>query len=566
MDASEPLRKDVPSPYISITNYQGSTLLGPKELITRRVMSSQSITPNSPFTQLNFRLLSTSPSALLNARIYLTVPLSFSGARVVAGNAAAGNAGANVANGNFAVQLVAGARRHSLLKAMQSITTTINSTVSFSCRPDEALAVAEQIFMPQEAFGFVGTEVAEETGTWGPFEGGAIGRDLIAQNQHGTGNPAVQIDYPRGGLDLLKKRFNGRVANARTANDRGANKGFAERCAEFRGQSSDDGATVSIDYRTALWCPPFKAFNKDQYSRSPSWIPHADNIDILISWKRGNALKSAFLMSPQKGDYGGATQVALMDYAVAYRGQPYLTCEWCVPDFAIPPAISLPCWRTVHYSKELTFAAGANANAVQQVTFQGVRLETLPSLITCHISRSANDMVIGGDRTTAYNDHAAVQASDQAGGLQYEYFNPITQFSITLNEKLKILSDKDPYELYKLYRMYSPQSKIDFWTWQYLRCVVMVRSDVLAVEAGQSVFAPTSMSIDLQCSKNLQRADTTASTATCHLNFWFFNESLSLSTQSAAVTSLLLNPGDVRVARVSAEAQEIADIASYAKG
>ena len=75
------------------------------------------------------------------------------------------------------------------------------------------------------------------------------------------------------------------------------------------------------------------------------------------------------------------------------------------------------------------------------------------------------------------------------------------------------------------------------------------------------------MSIDLECYKNIQRSDAAStSEATVHLNFWFFSEALSMSTQSAAVTSLLLNPGDVRVARVSAEAQEIADIASYAKG
>ena len=97
--------------------------------------------------------------------------------------------------------------------------------------------------------------------------------------------------------------------------------------------------------------------------------------------------------------------------------------------------------------------------------------------------------------------------------------------------------------------------------------MVAIRSDVLAVENGQSVFSPTSLSIELNASKNIQRQlDAQASTATVHLNFWYFNEALSLSTQSAAVTSLLLNPSQVRVARVSAEAQEIADIASYAKG
>ena len=564
MDASEPLRKDVPSPYISITNYQGSTLIGPKELITRKVYSSQSITAASPFTQLNFRVLATSPMALLNARCYLTVPLRFSNARVVAGNAASNAAGVNIANGNFTVDCNVAPRRNALLKAMQSVTTTVNSTVSFSTRSSEALAVAEQLFMPQEAFTFVGTEIAEESGTWGPTEGGSVGPDAAAAAAAVNG-----IVYPRGSLMSLRKRYNSMRA-ARKTSSRGDNRGFVQRAAEFRSGSNAGGTQVDVDMRTALWVPPFKCFTKDQYSRSPTWLPHCDNIDLLISWKRGNALKSALLMGAQKGDSGAGAQATLVDYEVAYRGVPYLTVEWCVPDFAIPPAISLPCWRTVHYSKDIAFAGNA-AGATQQVTFQGIRVETLPSLITCHITRTEADMVLGNDGTGtpaaagAANPNA--HASDLAGGLQYEFFNPITAFSITLNERLKICSDKDAYELWKLYRMYAPQSKIDFYTWQNLRCIVAIRSDVLAVENGQSVFAPTSLSIDLTAAKNIQRSlDADASNATVHLNFWYFNEALSLSTQSAAVTSLLLNPSQVRVARVSAEAQEIADIASYAKG
>ena len=444
---------------------------------------------------------------------------------------------------------------------MQSITTTVNSTVSFSTRTSEALAVAEQLFMPQEAFTFVGTEMAEEIVAWAASEGPKIGPDAAAVN-------AVGALFPRGNLLDIRKRYNSLLPAGRRGT-RGENRGFEQRLADFRSGSNAAGTVVDVDMRTALWVPPFKCFTKDQYSRSPTWLPHCDNLDILISWKRGNALKSAFLMGAQKGDSGAAAQVHLIDYAVAYRDSPYLTCEWVVPDFAIPPAISLPSWRTVHYSKDISFAA---AVATQVVEFQSIRVETLPSLITVHVSRTEADMVLGNDGTTAIADGAHDAVTDAAGGLQYEYFNPILSYNCTLNEKLRILSDKDAYELWKLYRMYAPQSKLDFWTWQNLRCVVAIRSDVLAVENGQSVFSPTSISMQMVVGKNIQRGKTGAgalgdvSNATCHINFWYFNEALSLSTQSAAVTSLLLNPSQVRVARVSAEAQEIADIASYAKG
>jgi hypothetical protein len=42
-----------------------------------------------------------------------------------------------------------------------------------------------------------------------------------------------------------------------------------------------------------------------------------------------------------------------------------------------------------------------------------------------------------------------------------------------------------------------------------------------------------------------------------HLNFWYFNDALTLSQQAAAVTSLLLSPSEVQQLRVTPEAKEI---------
>ena len=84
---SDKLREDIVSPLLKVSTYKGFTLTGPKEAIVRKVYSSQSQTrgtgvwaqadANSSFTQLNFRLLGTSPSCMLNARIRLVVPLRF---------------------------------------------------------------------------------------------------------------------------------------------------------------------------------------------------------------------------------------------------------------------------------------------------------------------------------------------------------------------------------------------------------------------------------------------------------------------------------------------------------
>ena len=42
-----------------------------------------------------------------------------------------------------------------------------------------------------------------------------------------------------------------------------------------------------------------------------------------------------------------------------------------------------------------------------------------------------------------------------------------------------------------------------------------------------------------------------------HLNFWYFNDALTLSQQAAATTSLLLSPSEVQQLRVTPEAKEI---------
>ena len=42
-----------------------------------------------------------------------------------------------------------------------------------------------------------------------------------------------------------------------------------------------------------------------------------------------------------------------------------------------------------------------------------------------------------------------------------------------------------------------------------------------------------------------------------HVNFFYFNDALTLSQQAAAVTSMLLSPSDVQQLRISPESKEI---------
>ena len=95
MDTDGKLREDIVSPLLKISTYKGFTLIGsmeninfytpytgPKEAIVRRVYSSQTHTPGvgvhanlaglgaeDSFTQLNFRLLGTSPACICSTRV-----------------------------------------------------------------------------------------------------------------------------------------------------------------------------------------------------------------------------------------------------------------------------------------------------------------------------------------------------------------------------------------------------------------------------------------------------------------------------------------------------------------
>ena len=159
---SDKLREDIVSPLLKVSTYKGFTLSGPKEAIVRKVYASQNVTVgdgiaghneiDGSFTQLNFRLLGTSPACMLNARIRLVVPLRFFNCAVRADD----NGGQRAAEGWDKAAI--GPRRNGLLKAFSSISTIINNTTSFSVRPDESLTVAEQAFPQCREFGATGVK------------------------------------------------------------------------------------------------------------------------------------------------------------------------------------------------------------------------------------------------------------------------------------------------------------------------------------------------------------------------------------------------------------------------
>ena len=175
----------------------------------------------------------------------------------------------------------------------------------------------------------------------------------------------------------------------------------------------------------------------------------------------------------------------------------------------------------------------------------------MPSLISYHVKDGP-----------AFRKIDKTDAVWSATGYQWtEYFGRVTDFSLTVNERSSLLSDKSNYDFYKMYKMYAPNSKMSYLTWSKLRQVILLRSDVLTMEKGQSVFSPTNLSISSKIHKAIQHTGVAAEQEV-FLTLWFFNDAITLSQQAAAVTSMLLSPSDVQQLRVSPEAKEIQTLMS----
>ena len=408
----------------------------------------------------------------------------------------------------------------------------------------------EQMFTQPGVAGQTGVYSSEEASAWGNTDG-----------QYGP--PADDVIGGPAGLNRVRNLYDPSDGYGAAAVNAGGvciapNKGFIERRADFRsggGAMFDDGTMggvsnfirtaagiqnyVKYDYRTTLLIPPFKTFNKDIYCRSPTWIPYLDSCDLMLNFKDAAGIKGALLQSASVGE--GRNVNRLTGYDFSFYKQPYLVVEWCVPPVQLRPSYTLPCWRTQHYSQTVDWLA--NNNDAKPVVFQGIRLDAIPSLISIHVS-----------------DVAAKQGLVNEASLicPTEYFGQISELACTINEKLSILSDKDNYDLYKLYRMYAPDSKMSYQVWRELRQVVLIRSDVLALEKGQAVFSPTNLTVSCKIKKALHRAASAAAEQQeVHMNFYYYNDALTLSQQAAAVTSMLLSPSDVQQLRVSPEAKEI---------
>jgi hypothetical protein len=554
MEVAQQSREDVVSQFLKVSTYKGQTLISPKEIICRKVYSNQEIsdvglsaggtagdaaTLDSSFTLLNFRALGTSPSAMLGAAVELCVPLWFKFPHCATNDQNGGDALCDWYSGDHGVQsaaesIVCAPRRNALSKAMSSLSCVFNNTASFTSRPDENLNVADALWQEySELYGPTGCEPVEESGTFGPDTG--FIRGVVATA--GAKFKKLQVRYPSDGVSQVNKGFIARRAAFLSGIT-------LERADANPVANTGDGGQIKYLARTFLYVPPFRYYNQGTVQpKQPTFLPYADTVELSVHWKSDiTAIKRGLIMAAGMGE--GYTK-KLNSYKLQYAGRPYLNCLYVVPTFQIPPVVTLPCWRTIHYATDVSIPLATSlkdvfnydASTKVSVTVPPIRIEAMPSLITVHCSSK---------EISGFDDR--------------EYLYPIDQFSLTLNEKLNALSDRDQWDMFKLWRSYS-RSKISFEKWRDMRCILAIRGDCLALEASQSIFSPSTLVFKCRIARRIDQLGVlTAQTARLHINFWYTNMAMSVSAQSAAVTDLLLDKSAVSRAGVTASSSVITDI------
>ena len=156
---SSTARYDATADSIRISSYRGTSLLGPQAQLTKKIYANESYPAESEnFTTSSFRILGTAAGSLLDAKVYLVCPLTF-------GSLCGRDMGDTAVDavGEWRHHAI-GPRRCGLWSAFSSVSTTVNSSVSFNVRPYENAQTMNDIFSD----GSLPSEMGDETGTLGP--------------------------------------------------------------------------------------------------------------------------------------------------------------------------------------------------------------------------------------------------------------------------------------------------------------------------------------------------------------------------------------------------------------
>ena len=533
---SSTARYDATADSIKISSYRGTTLLGPNAQLTKKIYANETYTAGEAnFTTSSFRILGTAAGSLIDAKVYLVCPLTFGSLCGTNMNDAPVNAaGAGMLWNGMAI----GPRRNGLWKAFSSVSTTVNSSVSFNVRPRESERQMNDIFSD----GSLPSEMGHETGTLGPDH--CIQPEQFNGNRDLTGVVAAQFAGAAGftgagGPLNVWPAYGEFFDQYGPGSVEAVNGAFARRRADFLGglTAADAGRKVQYDMVTCLQIPPFASHKMEPYQRTPTQLPWISSIDVTCHWETLYKQKLLITKNTRNG-----MAVAGNDYHLTWAKKPYLLVTFRQPPFVLTRPVSIGAHRTVSYTQT---KSTADVNGVWQaaITLANTRFDSWPPLLVISAQVAESKATPTGDAVGQAARMVGVDNNNR--GIKYRDYNcRLSGLSITVNERQKIMTDMTDYELYQIYKR-NTRSKYTFRQWRDCRCAYVLRSSDLCLETGENVYDPITLSIELTARNPIGEVAEAKAIRLSVLSI-YTSEALTLSSQSASVTGLLLSKTDYR--------------------
>jgi len=405
-----------------------------------------------------------------------------------------------------------GPRRSAGMQCFRQISTVVNNSASFSVQVGETLAQLDDQFLPSNACG----------------EGRRDGGSYTA---------IAEPIAPAGGRVKFRE----------------VNPGFAERRQNWldgNGLSgvAADGFSVTALVESEVGITPFRRWTyPPNLSANCHMLAHIDSIDVNFVFRENftaagnaNTLSRYFLESVRRlgATSDGSEETRICTGArVSWAGNPYLSVSFCTSPYRIPPSITIPAVRQTQFTTNVKFTGAALESTM---SLQQVRLESWPDAMWIYCTQRDEDRKV----------------VNQVGWVDWWARCKPKSFRMSVGERASLLNDLSEREWYSYYKRNAGSvCDVSFNAWRKKRQVLCITNDMFG-GVSKNVFNPQTYSFDMTW---IRPAQVTAADAqmTCKVICWYFSESLSISAQAAAQTSMLVNQSSIKGPSGAAQAVQM---------
>ena len=420
----------------------------------------------------------------------------------------------DIRNGAYAA---IGPRRSAGLQCFRQISTVVNNSASFSVQVGETLAQLDDQFLPANACGE------------GRRDGGSF--TAIAEPVPGADG---RVPFRKVNAGFAERRQNWLDGNGLSGVEVGGNA----------------GESVTWLCETELPIVPFRRWTyPSSLCANTHMLAHIDSIDVNFVFRENNTgvgnvntLARYFLESVRRAGAvtdGSAETRICTGARVSWAGNPYLSVSMCTSPFRIPPAITIPAVRQTQFNVNVPFNAGATESTI---SLQQVRLESWPDVMWIYCTETDANRKAPNNNDLAWVDW---WARCKPGS-----------FRMSVGERASLLNDLSEREWYSYYKRNAGSiCDVSFNAWRKKRQCLTITEDMFG-GVSKNVFNPATYSFDMTWIRP-EQVTAQDTSMTCKLVCWYFSESLSISAQAAAQTSMLVNQSSIKGPSGAAQAVQM---------